>query len=85
MLTLDNTGINMFVLASMKEHWLYLLLFFCLCCVVPLSMHSRLWLVTVHMKVLLIGRNVTFSKRTDCWFTLSCGICKQNGHFLSCI
>ena len=45
MLTLDNTGIKLFALASMKEHCLYLLLFFCLCCVVPLSMQYRLQLV----------------------------------------
>jgi len=29
MLTLDNIGIKLFVLASMKEHWLYLLFMLC--------------------------------------------------------
>ena len=28
--TLDSLGIKLFVLAALKEHWLYLLLFFCL-------------------------------------------------------
>ena len=28
--TLDNIGIKLFVLAALKEHYLYLLLFFCM-------------------------------------------------------
>jgi len=50
--TLDKIGIKLFVLAALNERELYLSLFFCLCCAVPVSMHYRLYLVTVCMKVL---------------------------------
>jgi len=30
MQTLDSIGIQLYVLVALKEHWLYLLLFFCL-------------------------------------------------------
>ena len=46
-----------------------ILLFVCLCCVVPVSMDYRLYLVTVCMKVLQNGRLLRFSKRTDYWCT----------------
>ena len=39
--------------------------FVCLCCVVPLSMHYRLCLVTVCVKILQNGTLLRFSKRTD--------------------
>jgi len=61
------------------------MLFFCLCCVVPVSMHYRLYLVTVCMKVLQNGRLIRCSKRSDCWCTFSWSICNQNGHFIRCI
>jgi hypothetical protein len=38
----------------------------CLHCVVPVSMHYRLCLVIVHIKVLKNDRLVRLSKRTDC-------------------
>ena len=69
--TLDNIGIKLFVLAALKEHLLYLPIFFCLCCVVPVSVHYRLCLVTVFMKVPQNGRLIRFSKRTDCWSVLA--------------
>ena len=59
------------------------MLFFCLCCIVPVSMHYRLYLVTVCMKVLQNGRLLRFSKRSDCWCTFSWNICNQNGHHSS--
>ena len=59
--------------------------FVCLCCVVPVSVHYRLCLVTVCMKVLTNGRLLRFSKRTDCWCAFSCSICNQNSHFIRCI
>jgi len=83
--TPDNIGIKLFVLATLKEYWLYLLLFLCLCCVVPVSVHYRLCLVTVGMKALQNGRLLIFSKRTDCWCAFSWSICNQNGHFIRCI
>jgi len=49
----------------------YLSLFFCLCCVVPVSVHYILCLVTVCMKVLQNGRLLRFSDRTDFWCTLA--------------
>ena len=76
--TLDSIGIKL-CWAALKEYQLYLSLFFCLCCIVPLSVHYRLCLVTVCVKVLQIGRLLRFSKRTDCWCTFSWSICKQNG------
>ena len=42
------------------------MLFFCLCCIVPVSMHYRLYLVTLCMKVLQNGRLLSFSKRAYC-------------------
>jgi len=80
--TLDNIGI--------KLHWknitcIICYSFVCLCCVVPVSMHYRLYLVTVCMKVLQNGRLLRFSKRTDCWCMFSWSICNQNGHFIRCI
>ena len=59
---LDNIGIKLFVLAALIE----LYSFVCLCCIVPLSMHYRLYLVTVCMKVMQNGRLLRFSKRSDC-------------------
>jgi len=59
--------------------------FVCLHCVVPASMHYRLRLVTIHMKVQQNGKLVRFSKKTDCWCVFSWSICYQNGHFIRCI
>jgi len=42
------------------------MLFFCLCCIVPVAMHYVLYLVIVCMKVLQNGRLLKFSKRSDC-------------------
>jgi len=56
-----------------------------MCCVVPMSMHYILCLVTVCMKVLQKGRLFRFSKRTDCWCVFSWSICNQNSHFIRCI
>jgi hypothetical protein len=52
----------------------------CLCCVVPVSKHYILCLVTLRMEVLQNGRLVRFSKQTECWWAFSCSICNQNGH-----
>jgi hypothetical protein len=49
---------------------------------VPLSVHYRLCLVTVRVKVLQNGRVVRFSKRTDCWRAFSCSICNQTATLL---
>jgi hypothetical protein len=54
--TLDNVGIKLFVLAALKEHQLYLLLYFICVSLVLVSMHERLCLVTVLVKVLQNGR-----------------------------
>jgi len=54
--------------------------FVCLCCVV--SVHYRLCLVTVCMRVLQNGRCVRFSKVTDCWCAFSWSICNQNDNFI---
>ena len=61
------------------------MLFFCLCSIVPVSVHYRLYLVTVSMEVLQNGRLLRFSKRSHCWCTFSWNICNQNGHFIRCI
>jgi len=53
--------------------------------VVPVSVHYRLCLVTVCMKVLHNGRPIRFSKWSDCWCTFSRSICNQNIHFIRCI
>ena len=57
----------------------------CLRCVAPVSMHYRLCLVRVRMKVPQNRRLVRFSKRADCWRTFSWRVCNQNGHFIRCI
>ena len=59
--------------------------FICLHCVVQVSMHYRLCLITVYIKVLQNGRLVRFSKRTDGWYTFSWSIYNQNVDFVSCI
>jgi len=51
----------------------------------PVSIHCRLCLVTVRLKVLQNGRLVIFSKRADCWCALSWIICNQNDRFIKCI
>jgi len=53
--------------------------FICLCCVVPVSMHYRLCLVTVRVNALQNGRLVRFWKRTDCWCEFSWSGCNYNG------
>ena len=79
--TLGSIGIKLFVLAALKECYSFV----CLCCIVPVSVHYRLYLVTVCMKVLQNGRVFRFSKRTDCGCTFSWSTCSQNGHFIRCI
>ena len=81
--TLDNIGIKLFVLAALKEHWLYLSLFVCLGSVVQVSMQYRLCLETV--KELQNGRLHRFSKRIVCRCTFSWSICNKNRHFIRCI
>ena len=46
-------------------------------CVVLMSVHYRLCLVTVHVEVLQNGRLVRFIKRTDCRCVFSCSVCDQ--------
>jgi len=75
---LDSIGIKLFCVVCTDR-----MLFFCLCCIVPVPMHYRLYLVTVCMKVLQNGRLLRFSKRSDCWCTFSWNICNQNGHHSS--
>ena len=43
----------------------------------PVSVHYRLCLVTVRMKVLHNVRLVRFSNRTGCWCAFSCSVCDQ--------
>jgi hypothetical protein len=76
--TLDNTGIKLFVLAALKEHFFifFFYYFVCLCCAVQVSMHYKLCLVTVCVKYCKMG---DFS---DCWCAFSWSICNQNGHLL---
>ena len=62
-----------------------IILLFYLCCLVPLSVHYRLCLITVCVKVLQNGRLVRFSRRTDCWCAFRWSICNQIGHFIKCI
>ena len=52
--TLDKIGIKLFVLGCTERKLVvsFVILLFCLCCVVPVLMHYRLCLVTVCMKVL---------------------------------
>lgn len=59
--------------------------FVCLRCVVQVSMHYILCLVTLRIKVLQNGRLVKFSKHTDCKWAFSCSICHQNGHIITYI
>ena len=59
---LNNIGIQLFVLAALIECYSFV----CLCCIVAVSMHYRLYFVTVCVKVLQNGRLLRFSKRSDC-------------------
>jgi len=63
----------------------YLSLLFCLCCVQPVSMHYRLCLVRVLMKVLHNERLVRFSKRTDGCCAFNWSISNKNGQFFWCL
>ena len=63
--TLDSIGIKLFVLFALNTSCVLRYSFVCLCCVVPVSMHYRLCLERVCMKVLQNGRLLRFSKRTD--------------------
>ena len=65
--TLDIIGIKLFVLAALKNiSCIFRNSFVCLCCVVPVSVHYRLCLVTVHMKLLQSGRLSDFQRgQTD--------------------
>jgi hypothetical protein len=60
--TLDNIGIKLFVLAARKKLYLYLSLFVCLRCVVPVSVHYRLCIVRVRMKELQMGGLTDFQR-----------------------
>jgi hypothetical protein len=61
--TLENIGIKLSVFAALKEHCcIFCHSFVCLRCVIPVSMHYRLCIVTVHMKVLQIGDLLHFQK-----------------------
>ena len=70
---LDSTGIKLFVFSVS----IFRYSFVCLLCVVPVSVHYRLYLVAVCMKVLQNGRLVRFSKLTDCWCAFSCSVSNQ--------
>ena len=94
--TLDSIGIYIPILSSVSIiclDWLYwknirrifLFYFVCLWCLVPVSMHYKLCLVTVCMKVMQNGRLLRFSKRTDCWCAFGWSISNQNSHFIGCI
>jgi len=77
--TLDNIGIKLFRLGCTKRILVvsFFILLFCLCYVVPLSMHYILCLVTVYVKKLQNGRLLRFSKRADRWCVLSWSISNQ--------
>ena len=64
--TLDNIGIKLFSLGCTKRTLVvsFFILLFCLCCVMPVSVHYSLCLVTVCVKKLQNGRLLRFSKRT---------------------
>ena len=64
---------------------IFLYSFVCLRCVMPVSVHYRLYSVTVRTKVLHNGRLVRFKKRADYWCAFSWSIYNQNGHFVRCI
>ena len=82
--TLDIIGIKLFVLAALNEHqFIFRYSFVCLHCVVPVSVHYRLCLVTVLTKVVPDRILVRFSVR-DCWCTFSWSVCKQKRHFIGC-
>jgi hypothetical protein len=87
--TLDSIGINLFVLAALKELHLWVsfaILFVCLRCLVPVSVHLHI-VFSQHFvwQKNKNGRFVRFSKRTDCWWAFSWSICNQNGHLTGCI
>ena len=84
--TLDSVGINCVGCSErtlVKSIFLYY--FACLRCVVPVSVHYRLYSVRVRTKVLQNGRLVRLSKRADYWCAFSWSIYNQNGHFVRCI
>jgi len=84
--TLENMGINFFCWLHWKNiSIIFRYTFVCLGCVVSVSVHYRLCLVTVCMKVLQNSRRIRFSNRTDCWCALCCSICNQNGQLIACI
>jgi len=57
--------------------------FVCLYCLVSVSMHYRLCLVTVCMKVLQkLETCQIFKEERHCWWLFSWSICNQNGHSL---
>jgi hypothetical protein len=64
---------------------IFLYSFVCLRCVVPVSKHYRLCLVTVRTKVLQNARLVRFLNTTDCRCMFSWSVCTQNGCFIRCI
>jgi hypothetical protein len=64
--TLDIIGIDCFGCTERTlVESIFLYSSVCLRCVVPVSMHYRLYSITVGMKVLQNGRLVRFSKRAD--------------------
>jgi len=86
--TLGRMRIKLFVLAALKKTLIaniFRYSFICLRCVVPVSVHYSLCLVTLCRKVLLNWRLVKLSDRTQCWCAFSWSICNQNGHCVRCI
>jgi hypothetical protein len=82
--TVHNTGMKLFVWATLKEHELcvsYVILL-CVYAVVPVSMQYRWSSVKVRMEVSQNRSQVIFSKRTYCWCKFRWSICNQNGHLL---
>jgi hypothetical protein len=76
---LDSTGIKVFVFSMSTFRYSFV----CLHCVVPVSVHYRLCLVTVCVKVLQNGRLVIFSKLTDCRCVFSCSVFNQTATSLA--
>jgi len=84
--TLDSIGIKLCVGSTERTVLVsFVILLFVFCCVVTVSMHYRLCLVTVCVIVMQNVRLLRFSKRTDCWCMFSWSICNQNSHFIRCI
>jgi hypothetical protein len=81
MKTLDSIGIKLFLLATLKEHYLYLSLFFCMFTLCSDSVSA----LQVVLSNGLYECNAKWETWTDCWCVFSWSICNQNGHFIMCI